>query len=51
LAICLTVILKLDVTVFIVYIFRHYDRNDLIFVSHFKNNLVHNQNISKKSWV
>jgi len=37
LVICLTVILKLAVAVFVSYIFGHSDRNDLIFFGHFKN--------------
>jgi len=41
LIICLTVVLKLAVTVFLAYIFRHSDRNDLIFFSHFKIILVY----------
>jgi len=36
LVICLTIVLKLAVTVFLVCISRHSDRNDLIFFSHFK---------------
>jgi len=37
LVVCLTVALKLAVTMFSAYIFRHSDRNDLIFFGHFKN--------------
>jgi len=35
--ICLTVVLKLTITVFLAYIFKHWDRNDLIFFGHFKD--------------
>ena len=38
--ICLTIALKLAVAVFIAYIFRHSDRNDLIFFGHFINILI-----------
>jgi len=37
------VVLKLTITVFSAYIFKHSDLNDLIFFSHFKNVSVYDQ--------
>jgi len=37
LVICLTVVLKLAITVFLVHIFRHSDRNDLVISKMFQS--------------
>ena len=45
--ICLTVVLKLTIKVFLAYIFKHSDQNDSIYFGHFKNVSVCDQNIKQ----
>ena len=47
--ICLTVVLKHAITVFLAYIFKLSDINDLILFGHFKNVLVYDWKMTKKN--